>query len=185
MNLEPDFHHAEPLVPIPLLANLRAFVLGRNQRRCPEWYFRLAEDLVLRIQPRPPWHRYGLFGSAVEGAGITRATVEVLGRFATVSFGIDVTGAAWTLHPYGAGWPAGTVDYPGTARALRARVLAALVPERFAVLRPEMLLWPHCVICGKALTDPVSIAHGIGPECFGSASLAMPWIFAVPEAPSA
>lgn len=24
----------------------------------------------------------------------------------------------------------------------------------------------HCEVCGKALTDPVSVARGIGPECF-------------------
>jgi hypothetical protein len=26
-------------------------------------------------------------------------------------------------------------------------------------------LWGHCCICGKELTDPISLERGIGPEC--------------------
>jgi len=28
-------------------------------------------------------------------------------------------------------------------------------------------LWGHCCICGKELTDPISLERGIGPECLG------------------
>jgi hypothetical protein len=27
-------------------------------------------------------------------------------------------------------------------------------------------LWGHCCRCGKALTDPVSLERGIGPDCY-------------------
>jgi hypothetical protein len=27
-------------------------------------------------------------------------------------------------------------------------------------------LWEHCCVCGKALTDPVSLERGIGPDCY-------------------
>src|SRR5262249_22820971 len=27
-------------------------------------------------------------------------------------------------------------------------------------------LWGHCCICGKELTDPISLERGIGPDCF-------------------
>jgi hypothetical protein len=29
-------------------------------------------------------------------------------------------------------------------------------------------LWGHCCICGKELTDPISLERGIGPECLGA-----------------
>jgi hypothetical protein len=29
-------------------------------------------------------------------------------------------------------------------------------------------LWAHCAICGKTLTDPISLERRIGPECYGS-----------------
>jgi Family of unknown function (DUF6011) len=35
---------------------------------------------------------------------------------------------------------------------------------------PEKMLCPNCLLCGKALTDPVSMARFIGPECAGTSS---------------
>jgi hypothetical protein len=61
--------------------------------------------------------------------------------------------------------------------AFRQRVVAALHPDHFAALRPELMLTAHCLACGKALTDPVSMARWIGPECWGSASTNLPRIF--------
>ncbi|OLB79563.1 MAG: hypothetical protein AUI16_01045 [Alphaproteobacteria bacterium 13_2_20CM_2_64_7] len=60
---------------------------------------------------------------------------------------------------------------------LRSRVIAALHVDHFAALKPDLMLSPACLCCGKGLTDPVSIARWIGPECWGSASTNIPRIF--------
>ena len=60
---------------------------------------------------------------------------------------------------------------PAWRDPFRARVLAALRGDCFDSLRAEMMLSPACLVCGKGLTDPVSIARWIGPECAGTASL--------------
>jgi len=54
---------------------------------------------------------------------------------------------------------------------MKGRVLAALRSDCFDTLRPEMMLHPACIYCGKTLTDPASIARWIGPECAGTTRL--------------
>jgi hypothetical protein len=66
---------------------------------------------------------------------------------------------------------------------LRQRVVAALHPDRFVELRPDLMLSPNCMCCGKGLTDPVSMSRWIGPECWGSASTNLPRIFKAGTAP--
>jgi hypothetical protein len=47
----------------------------------------------------------------------------------------------------------------------RARVLDFIgAPD--AQMQIAARLWGHCCICGKALTDPLSLERGIGPDCF-------------------
>jgi hypothetical protein len=59
-----------------------------------------------------------------------------------------------------------------------ARVLAALVEAfndgRFDVVDSKVMLSAQCLICGKALTDPASMARYIGPECAGTSSVHVP-----------
>ena len=57
------------------------------------------------------------------------------------------------------------------------RTIEALCPDNFASLHPDLMLSSHCLCCGNALTDPVSMARWIGPECWGSASTNLPRIF--------
>jgi hypothetical protein len=33
-----------------------------------------------------------------------------------------------------------------------------------------------CICCDRALTDPISQARFIGPECYGSSSNDIPWL---------
>jgi hypothetical protein len=58
---------------------------------------------------------------------------------------------------------------------LRQSVVSALDPDRFAELRPDRMLPPNCLCYGKGLTDPVSMARGVG--CWGNASTNLPNIF--------
>src|SRR5262245_29238068 len=53
MRLPQEFWKLERLSPIKILADLRGFVLERSHSRLPKWRFRLAPDLVIRIQPKP------------------------------------------------------------------------------------------------------------------------------------
>ena len=41
---------------------------------------------------------------------------------------------------------------------------------------PAEMLSPNCVICGKGLTDPASMARWIGPECASTSSLYVPFV---------
>ena len=41
---------------------------------------------------------------------------------------------------------------------------------------PAKMLSHNCVICGKGLTDPASMARWIGPECAGTSSLRVPFV---------
>jgi hypothetical protein len=59
---------------------------------------------------------------------------------------------------------------------LRERLVGIFQDHRFDRLRPDMMLSHHCLICGRCLTDPVSQARGIGPECWGSTSPSMPFV---------
>jgi hypothetical protein len=43
---------------------------------------------------------------------------------------------------------------------------------------PAQMLSYNCVICGKGLTDPASMARWIGPECAGTSTLHMPFVIA-------
>jgi hypothetical protein len=180
MNYQPGFWAPEPVAPIAVLAELRAFVLERSHRRLPRWHFRLADDLVLRIQPRPAERRdafYAFVGAAFQGEEITRARLDARDTRGLwrLEFGIKTAESPWSIRVYSIGGPPGWRDaataVAGTA--FRARVLATLCPERFATLDAGLLLSQHCLICGKGLTDPVSVARWIGPECAGSARLSL------------
>jgi hypothetical protein len=79
---------------------------------------------------------------------------------------------AWTFEPRGCWYKRGTAP----ADAIE-RVRSALTPERFSVFKPEMMLSPRCLACGKQLSDPASLARWIGPECSGTTSLSVPRVF--------
>ena len=68
-------------------------------------------------------------------------------------------------------------------RALRERIDAAFRDGRFDRITPDML-GSHCLICGKALRDPVSQARFIGPECAGTSSVHIPWLAEARATPS-
>jgi hypothetical protein len=65
---------------------------------------------------------------------------------------------------------------------LRQDLIDAFQAGRFDVLRPDLMLGSHCLICGKSLTDPVSQARHIGPECAGTSSEQLPFVLALEAA---
>jgi len=105
MTLGREFWNAAPLAPIPLLAELRTHVLERSHTRCPRWHFRVASDLVLRIQPRPGERRdrfWAFAGVAFFGEGATRALCDKPpSSFGWLGFGITTAEAGWSFLPRG------------------------------------------------------------------------------------
>src|SRR5262249_32750805 len=73
---------------------------------------------------------------------------------------LDATGE-WIFRARGAWWDRTCpVDSPTGFERLRE----ALSSERFATFTPDLMLKPACMMCGKGLTDPASMARWIGPE---------------------
>ena len=79
----------------------------------------------------------------------------------------------WQLKPTSYSWKAGSDRE--LAYRLPDRIADLLDGGHFDRLRPEILLGHHCMICGKGLTDPVSMARFIGPECAGTSSPSLPF----------
>ena len=64
--------------------------------------------------------------------------------------------------------------HTATSSEYRDRLIGAM-PVAFDKLRPETMLKPACLFCGRLLTDPVSMARWIGPECAGTAAAITPF----------
>jgi len=199
-SLDRTFWNPRVLAPIPALADLREQVLLRSTRRCPKWKFRLGPDLVVQLQPKPAV----LIADAARAYGVQQSVLEFNGHavmsancppdaFAagkskgmpSMRFRVyaEAGDQHWLLKPQSVctsyrdrltnAWvrvnPFDVVD----------RVLAALTSTAFVNL-PAITLVPQCLICGKALTDPASMARAIGPECYGSSTLMVPGIHRAP-----
>jgi hypothetical protein len=175
--------HPVILEPVPMLATLRHTVLSINPKRCPRWRFRFANDLVVQIQPRPVDRRtrFTLFaGIAIQGAGITLAQFTAKGRryvpgLEVMAFSIELCDGRWAFVLRSA--PAGP-EWASPFMVFEERVVHGMAS--FRQLHGAMLFSPACLLCGRALTDPVSMARGIGPECYGSHGLEV-GLFALPD----
>jgi hypothetical protein len=174
--------------PLPLLAKLREDVLRKNDhKRCPKWGFRLAADLAVQIQPKPVLlAKPGLPQRALEFRGM--AYQDRQGSVSSDIFKIKTSELRRRGSQLGfvlfanAGDPTWTFKVTLVCRrpedvapALCQRILG-LLPCRLDSLRPDLMLQPTCLCCGKRLTDPVSMARWIGPECWGNGSLTIPGI---------
>jgi hypothetical protein len=168
---------------LPLLQQLNDWVIKQNEKRLPKWKFRFAPDFAIQIHPRITRAYDMLFEClALQTENLTVDLFTEPSRlrkrqqqYYKVSFELRVCGGAWTFKYRAGRWArGGTLEVFDT---VRQRAIDVLKPERFSDLNLEMMLWPHCLCCGKGLTDPVSIARWIGPECWGSASTNLPHIF--------
>jgi hypothetical protein len=191
---------ARPIKPAPLLAELRDRVFRQSEKRSPKWKFRLAPDLVVQIQPKLTTALLKFECRAVQCAGADTTSFAQQGRRQTErdwwQLSFDLTATApdeWLLKPTGYTWSKPTHDVwersnaaervlsyetnRENAHRLPDRVIAAFEAGHFDRLRPEIMLGHNCMICGKGLTDPVSMARFIGPECAGTASPNLPFTF--------
>jgi uncharacterized protein (TIGR02996 family) len=182
-----EFHEVAEMRPLPSLGMLRDVILGNNPKRCPKWKYRLADDLVAEVQPRPmlaEWRQ-----STPQPAFLGRAFFLPAGvgddvfeaRQADLPRGTVLIKFELSLPPEGDTWRFRCDTYldktgqrgMGIVLAVRRRLVAE-IPTRLVRLCPDVMLSYHCLVCGKALTDPASQARFIGPECWGSATLVVP-----------
>jgi hypothetical protein len=147
-------------------------------------------------------------GLAIEGEGIDAKAFDEPGDNRRIEFHIK---SDWTLYRRGYGpylaplretwrpeYPRPltreqSAEYTAEHEARRAahtasfaplwdRIVAALRGDFFTSLRPGALLGSACICCGRPLTDPISQARFIGPECYGSASKDVRWIYVLQPA---
>jgi hypothetical protein len=178
--------------PIPFLAELREEVLKHSLKRMPKWKFRFAPDIVVQLQPKPtirlsaaaigrkPKYQY-FVGSAVMMDGVTGEALKQLPRrpcppWWQIKFEIYThdpnADTDWVLDRTGGGWQ---TDHVGVI-SLFERIAAILRDGYFTTSMPPRMLSHHCIICGKGLTDPASMARWIGPECAGTSTLQVPFL---------
>jgi Family of unknown function (DUF6011) len=182
--------HPYPILPIPTLAALRDAVLARSVKRIPKWKFRVDTDILMQAQPRPegrtkanreglPWFDcFVVIHDAADGGMLKTPPQDAITmecrltihrdeswwfRFGRIGHGLGLEAADWS--------------------AVRERLIG-LLPVAFATLRPALMLQPSCLFCGKMLTDPVSMARWIGPECAGTSSSSMPHTVILSDAAS-
>jgi len=187
----------EPIPDIRFLTELREECLQHSLKRMPKWKFRLASDLVLQLQPKPTMllseaatargvkpKLQHFEGVAVMSEGATGAMLErAPGRGAPpwwrVRFELyfEDREADWVFKQ--TGWyrqhNAGQAGIDTAVHRLVAAFRGGLFNDSTAV----KMLSHNCVICGKGLTDPASMARWIGPECASTSSLRVPFVIDV------
>jgi Family of unknown function (DUF6011) len=178
-----DFFRLEQISPIPLLQELNNWVIKQNENRLPKWKFKFDPDLGAQIQSKITRAHVLLFkGIALRTDDLTvklfTEPKQLQGRsYFRISFELfcDEPNSLWSFHIKSA-WRGKGCPSSGLLE-LRRRILEALHPDCFSELRPDRMLSPQCLCCGKGLTDPASMARWIGPECWGSASTNIPRLF--------
>ncbi len=168
------------------LANLRDAVLERSEKRFPKWKFRLAPDLILQVQPRAAIKtQFECVALKIEGAtaAVFASRLYLLDRdWWLTKVDVVVEPHEWRLVPRGRQWRSGG-DEAGFLD-LHARLFEAFSGDRFTEITSDLMLSPNCLICGKGLTDPASMARFVGPECAGTSSLAVDRVVRLAEARS-
>lgn len=190
----------ETIPPIPFLAELREEVLKHSLKRMPKWKFRLAPDVIVQLQPKPTVMlseaatAHGLKpklqhfeGTAVLQEGVTGGALNRLPKqpcppWWQIKFEIyahDPEGE-WTFRRTAGRWQYGADETRKTT--LVQRVLTTLRGGFFTASMPPKMLAYSCIICGKGLTDPASMARWIGPECAGTSTLRVPFTITADQA---
>jgi hypothetical protein len=179
-----SFWVAQDIPAIPLLRELNDWVIKQNEKRLPKWKFRLADDLAVQIHSRLTRAHAMLFECVALQADSLSVKLflepnllrgQRYWRMGFKLFANASDAATWTFKPTSLSRDR---DYSRSDKVdFCQHVVAALHPDHFASLHPDLMLSPNCMCCGKGLTDPVSMARWIGPECWGSASTNLPRIF--------
>jgi hypothetical protein len=145
----------------------------------PKWKLRVADDIVTQIQPKPPKQTRdnpcGLDWFDCHAVINDQTDGSVLEARRPDGWRIEyrlVVKDGWWFKVDSIGRPTGLDEIE--APIVRQRLIDIL-PAALQLLRPAMMLKPACLCCGKQLTDPVSMARWVGPECAGTSSAIMPF----------
>jgi hypothetical protein len=187
-------------VPAGLL-DLREQVLSRSTKRMPKWKFRLADDVVVMIQPKVgkqervatrngdawEWIDFPrqfegeiLICDGADAAKLLKRPFGLLYCHQKFAIGADDAGGHRIV---GTGFSSSTglkdqqereTRWAELDRRSTDTLVAAFVNGTFDAIGPSVMLTPNCLYCGKPLTDPASMARGIGPECAGTGSVHAP-----------
>jgi Family of unknown function (DUF6011) len=186
VSLTAGFWAPIPLPEIPFLQSLYDVVLERSEKRMPKWKFRLGPDIVIEIQPKLTRTGRLFHWSAIQCDGANekmfaepRTKVRPYIKLGGSLRDVDDGRAGYVLKTSSGGWSAG-LDL-AACLPLRGAIEAAFREGRFDRFTPSML-GNHCLLCGKGLTDPVSMARFIGPECANTSSVNIPWLREATEA---
>jgi hypothetical protein len=186
----------ETIPSIPFLAELREEVLKHSLKRMPKWKFKFAPDIVMQLQPKPTVlpseaamargikPKFHLFeGIAVMTESATVNALKHLPRrpcppYWQIKFELFAAdpGTDWTFRRTSGCWQHGA-DRTGVSTLVQ-RAVTILRNGFFTASKPAQMLSYNCVICGKGLTDPASMARWIGPECAGTSTLHVPFVIA-------
>jgi hypothetical protein len=181
--------------PNSFLDDLRTEVLNHSDMRMPRWKFRLAPDLVMDLQPssrlvsrgakRQMFNGFALMAEGADKAMLLSAKARhdrgVPYWMTKLSIVTEIEPERpWEVLTFGGRWKhdAGREG----VEILQRRVEETFSCGFFDRLTAAAMLHPFCLICGKALSDPASMARRIGPECAGTSSLRVPWLINVSKA---
>jgi hypothetical protein len=183
----------EAVPSIPFLAELREEVLKHSLKRMPKWKFRLAPDVIMQLQPKPTimlsayaiacgdkpklqhFEGVAVLQKSVTGEALNRLPQQPCPPWWQIKFEIYArdTEGEWTFRRTGGCWQSGAGEEGKSV--LVQRVLTTLRSGFFTAALPPKMLAHKCIICGKGLTDPASMARWIGPECAGTSTLRVPF----------
>jgi hypothetical protein len=187
----------ETIPPIPFLAELREEVLKHSLKRMPKWKFRFAPDLIVQLQPKPTvmlsaaatargfkpklqhFEGIAVMAEGVTGDALKRLPSPPCPPYWQIKFELYAHDANADWIFYRTYWcfqhNAGRDGITTITRRITAAFQNGFLSDASA---PAQMLSHHCVICGKGLTDPASMARWIGPECAGTSTLRVPFIIA-------
>jgi hypothetical protein len=182
---------AATMIPVPFLAELRNVIVNGPEppKRTPKWRFKVADDFALQLQAKDK-ERVLFEGVALEGDGITgdsfKENRSEHRHLWQLKFDIRPDGDLWRLKPTSARYGAMNVEgrWAIETREMResvgmralTRVKGRIIEALGSMFKDGQvpLLEDYCLMCGRALTDPVSRSRHIGPECWGSSSNLVP-----------
>lgn len=180
MSIDKAIWEAVPVVTSPALAAMHKVIFAQaalKKVRSPRWTFELADDLAVQMQARMngpvPWYEGRLLTAPGASRQMLLAAHQPRGVW-LVFFRISAGQDPWLLKCTGVRWPSGESVPEAEFFQLRSRLVAAFAGRAFEDLGNYGLAG-HCICCGKQMSDPVSMARHVGPECWGTASVTLPF----------
>jgi Family of unknown function (DUF6011) len=182
MHIDPSFWIPVPISASDALAAMHRLVFSQaadKKVRSPRWTFELDSDLAVQLQARMNGPVTWFEGRLLSAPGASRqmllASRQPRGVW-RASFRISVIDGQWALKFTSFGWPRDATGQTVKVLELRDRLRAAFARGAFEDLGNYGRA-THCIVCGKPMSDAVSMARRIGPECWGNAQVTLPFFF--------